>query len=99
MMGMDRSQKAKAIIESDYSDTHEAKAVGVSPMASTPVTPESIIWADKIICMDANHLSVLLNYFPGAESKVAGVWNIAGHYGFDNPELENILREKIEELV
>ena len=99
MSGLDRSPCATEIINKDFSDKFEAKFAGVGPFAEIKVSKESIVWADKIICMERIHRDMLFEQFPEARDKDVEVWYISSDYCRNDPELEKELREKIEELV
>lgn len=99
MMGRDRSQKAKQILNEEY-ENFEAKCAGVHPVADLPLTKESLDWADKIIFMEENHKSIFLQRFPEYKEKEISVWNIPPIYSFDEPELELRIKDNInKELI
>ncbi len=62
---MDRSRAAEDLYRGD--PRYEVRSAGLAPFATTPVTRELLVWADRIFVMserDDRHLSQLMLRFP-----------------------------------
>jgi predicted protein tyrosine phosphatase len=97
-MGKDRSAKAAEIINQEFSMGFEAKCAGVSEIADVPLTKQAVEWANKIVCMEREHRDILFQRFPDAREKDVEVWNIENDFSFGDAYLEEMIREKWEEL-
>ena len=86
---IDRSPCAASLIPG-------SKFAGVGPLTETPVTKELIDWADLIICMGQEHKVSLFEQFSDARKKNVEVLNVGNDYLRYDPELENVLREKLK---
>ena len=73
-----------------------SKFAGVGPLTETPVTKELVDWADLIVCMEHEHKASLYEQFSKAMEKDIQVLNVSNDYLRFDPELEKILRDKLQ---
>ena len=91
---IDRSPCAANLFKN--SKEHEAKYAGVGPLTENSVTKELLDWADIIFCMEEEHKRLLFEQFPEARKKDIQVLNVPNTFLRHDPELERVLREKLE---
>ena len=89
---IDRSPCAEELFR-DY-EKYNAKSAGVGPLTENPVTKEMIDWADIIFVMEGEHKRLLSEKFSGPLNIV--VLDIPNTFLRHDPELEKVLREKLE---
>ena len=89
---IDRSPCASSLIPG-------SKFAGVGPLTENPVTQELIDWADLIICMEQEHKISLFEKFKDARKKDIEVLNVNNDYLRFDPELERVLREKLDWII
>jgi predicted protein tyrosine phosphatase len=72
------------------------KSAGIKKYAETPLTKELIDWADKIYVMDEEHKTFIQEKFRGSkkEDDIINL-NIEDKYNYMDPELIDILKEKL----
>ena len=75
----------------------EVKSAGVSFGATIPLTIELIKWSDEIYVMEFSQQQVLLKMMPSAWKKVESL-EIPDIYYFDQPELKQLLIQKMQAL-
>jgi predicted protein tyrosine phosphatase len=94
--GLDRSPTAVDLFKD--SQNYEARSIGIMPLISAPVTRQALIWADYIFCMEHEHKVFILENFPLIikDKPEIIVLNVPNEYVRTNPELEKILRNKLE---
>ena len=89
-----RSCTAEAIYSGDLRYT--VMSAGTSPDATRQVSPELLLWADKIFVMEKHHEAFILRQFPhevsGKQIIVLGIPDI---YFYMEPELVDLLKAKI----
>ena len=90
---LDRSPTAEALFS--RRPGIEARSCGTSPYATTPAGEELIDWADEIVCMEEHHREALRRDFPAAGGKTIVVLDVRDVYGRGEPELVQLLREKL----
>ena len=94
----DRGPCAEALFKK--SKKYESKSVGFWPAeGSTKIIAESVVWADTIFVMNESeegHKTRLLKEFPEAEKKEVIILNISNDLCRNDPQLEEILRIKLE---
>lgn len=96
---LQRSPTAAELVNSKY-DNHEAKYAGIHPSAEIPITKESIEWADKIITMEEFQKTMIESKFPKeTEEKELYALKIPDIYPKNDPELIEILEEKLEKII
>lgn len=76
----------------------EVKSAGVAQDAPNPVSHALLIWADKIFCMEEEHKLYITYLYPELEQKIE-VLNIPDQYQKDDPELIQLLTEKLKNLI
>lgn len=80
--------------------TYEAKSAGTDPWAKVKVSPELLRWADVVIVMENVHRQFLYEKFEKeAQNIKIFVLNIPDDYYYMQPELVEILKEKVEGLI
>ena len=91
---IDRSPCAASLF--DDSEDYKARHAGIGPLTENPVTKDLIDWADLIICMELEHKAALFEQFDEARQKDVEVLNVGNDYLRYDPELEKILRERLD---
>lgn len=97
--GQHRSPTAARLLGSKFDVT--AKPCGVHPQASQPVTQELIDWSDHVIAMDERtdgHKTYLEDNFE-LDDRSVYIFDIPDIYAKDDPELINLLEDKLEAFV
>lgn len=89
---VDRSPAAEAILRGK--DGLEVKSAGTWKDAKTVVSKELIDWADMIFAMEEHHKEVLREIDPESEKKII-VLGVGDNYLRNDPELVNVLKEKL----
>ena len=89
---IDRSRAGEALFEN--SKRYEAKSAGIHAFAETRISQEAIDWADVIFCMEHEHKQHIIDNFDVDINKII-VLNITNEYARHDPELEELLREKL----
>lgn len=93
--GLDRSPTAVDLFKN--SKKYEAKSIGIQPLISAPITRQALEWADYIFVMEHEHKVFILENFPLIikDKPEIIVLNVPNEYTRNNPELERILRIKL----
>lgn len=97
---MDRSPAAAALFEG--SSEYEAKFAGLNEWAAVLLTKAAVDRADIIFVMDERvqkHRTILLEKFPSAIRKEIIVLDVPADYARYDPNLENLLREKLSAAI
>ncbi|MGH1350310.1 MAG: low molecular weight protein tyrosine phosphatase family protein [Methyloligellaceae bacterium] len=82
------------------SPEHNARSAGTSPKAKRTVNAGDIVWADIIFVMENKHRSRLQANFPAPlKYKTIHVLDIPDEYQYMDPELIEILQERIGSLL
>ncbi len=75
---------------------YHARSAGTSEKARTKLSHKLVAWADVILVMERRHRDILRKRFA---AELAGkrlvVLDIPDDYGFNDPELVELLREKL----
>lgn len=75
----------------------EAASVGTNMDAATPVSADLVEWADVVVVMEQNHARFLQERFGYLlRRKRVAVLGIPDRYDYMDPELVQILKEKVE---
>ncbi len=93
---IDRSPTAEALLKGK--EGFEVKSAGTWPFAPTVISKGLIDWADIIFVMEEQHRQALLRIDPRADAKIV-VLGIDDHYLKGDPELLEILRQKLSEYL
>ena len=76
------------------------RARGLGPKSSTALRREDIEWADLIFVMEHSHASRLRESYRGPPTGTPiHVLDIPDHYRFMDPELVELLAERVEPLL
>lgn len=97
--GQHRSPTAARLLNERFDV--EARASGAHPQAERPVTQELIDWSDHIIAMDERtdgHKSYLEDRFDTGGRSVF-IFDIPDVYNKDDPELIDLLEDKLEAFI
>jgi protein-tyrosine-phosphatase len=79
----------------------------ISEHLSQPVSRELVLWADRILCMELRHASLVRERIPESDTKIqllgtfGGVMNVADPYGswiFAYRKTRDLLRRSIDGL-
>ena len=92
---LQRSPTAESLFKNH--EEHEAKSVGISEFAEKRVNSNAIKWADKIFVMEPLHKKFLIVNFPESQEKII-VLDIPDVYFRDDPQLINVLKEKLNKF-
>lgn len=92
-----RSPTAATLFEAhpDY----EAKSCGIHPLSPNPIREGLIHWADEILCMEPLHQAAILEQFPDTDPAKIRVLNIPDIYERYDPELIELLYERLSDLI
>jgi predicted protein tyrosine phosphatase len=96
----DRSATAEEYAREAYS-IHKYDAAGTNhklcfKYGTQYITEELLVWADLVLAMENKHKKEILKQVgtgPGNKIKIFG---IRDHFEFGNPELKEILKEKLQ---
>jgi predicted protein tyrosine phosphatase len=79
---------------------HKARSAGTSEKARIRVNEKLLLWADVVFVMERRHKQLLNERFPSAlKEKELIVLEIADNYRFGDPELTEILKEKLADYL
>jgi predicted protein tyrosine phosphatase len=92
---VDRSPTAEHLF--DGIDGFEAKSAGVSLGATVPLTRELMERADAVYVMEYKHQKAALKIAPSCWKKIE-ILEIPDKYYWDQPELKQLLVEKLRTL-
>ena len=81
------------------SKKHDVRSAGTSYFAIKRINKKDIKWADKIFVMEQHHKNYIEKKFPVSKEKEIIVLNIPDIYYRNDPELINILKEKLKEYL
>lgn len=77
---------------------YSARSAGTSDSARIRITACHLGWADRIFCMERRHADQLRERYPAElAGKTPVVLGIPDDYGFMDPELIELLRDKLTE--
>jgi predicted protein tyrosine phosphatase len=91
-----RSLTAEMIFRQD--PRFEAKSAGTSRGARHVISHKDIDWADLIICMEDRHKEIIKHVFKNQPLPPMIVLDIPSSLHYMDPELVEILEEKMEEV-
>lgn len=93
-----RSRTAHALF--DGRPGFDVQSAGTSPDAQVVLDAKHIGWAERIVCMDREHLAHVRNHF-GAMLKTRQVvcWGIPDEYDYMQPELVALLEENWKRIL
>jgi predicted protein tyrosine phosphatase len=79
---------------------YHARSAGTSEKARIRLSQKLVEWADVIIVMERRHRDIVRERY-GAElaGKQLVVLDIEDHYGLDDPELVELLRDKLADIL
>lgn len=93
-----RSPTAEAIYQKD--PRVEVRSAGVSASARRRVSEKLLRWADLVVVMEPDHKRRLQSQFPDlARDLLIEVLDIPDDYEFMNPELVELIRQRVEPLL
>ena len=89
-----RSPTAEGLMRSH--PAYNVRSAGTSEKARTKLSHKLVQWADVIIVMERRHRDIIRERY-GMElpGKQLLVLDIEDHYGFNDPELIELLKEKL----
>jgi len=95
----DRSATAEEYAIEAYS-AHEYDSAGTNQKLCFKydtqfISEELLIWADLVLAMENKHKKQMLKQFGTAHGKKINILSIRDHYEFGNPQLKEILKEKL----
>lgn len=73
---------------------YSADSAGTSPTSVRPLTASAIDRANRIVCMESEHLSFVLDLRPDRARDVE-IWNIPDDYGYCAPQLIKLLQMRL----
>lgn len=92
-----RSLTADIIFKKD--NRFESRSAGTSRGAKHVISHKDIEWADKIICMEDRHKEIIKHIFKKDKLPLIVVWDVENHLKYMDPELIEILKERVEEVI
>lgn len=93
---LDRSPCAESLFENSE---HKAKSCGINPWTEIVISKEAILWSDVIFCMEHLHKAFIYDKFPEVFEKEVIVLNVQNTLCRNDPELEKVLRDKLEDYL
>lgn len=88
-----RSKTAESIFRKDR--RFKIQSVGLSPKSPSQISANKIDWADAILVMEDEHKARILGQYRHLELPGIYVLHIEDEYEFMQPELVEILKERI----
>jgi len=93
-----RSRTAETLFEGRLG--FDVPSAGNSPDARVVLDAKLIQWADRIVCMDREHLSHVRKKFGSiVEHRVLLCWGIPDEYDYMQPELVELLEENWKRIL
>ena len=93
-----RSPTAEKVYQND--PRMEVRSAGTSASARCRVSEKLLLWADRVMVMDHEHKQRLREMFPEIVRDLhIDVLDIPDDYEFMNPELVELIRERVEPLL
>ena len=79
-----------------FKNTFDTRSAGLN--SSDPLNKEQLAWADVVMVMEDEHKMEIARKFPEfyMEKPVLSL-NVKGKFRFDQPELRDLIREKVYE--
>jgi predicted protein tyrosine phosphatase len=96
---VNRMRSATAHYIYDKDPRFEVRSAGTDPTANTVLSPELLGWADSIVVMEKHHRNDIRKHFPDIyrQKKIVCLY-IPDEYDYLDPELIEILQEKVESV-
>ena len=91
----DRSPTAESLYRND--PRYEVRSAGVAPFANNPVTPDLLLWADRVFVMNERldrHYTQLRHRFPSINRPTVDL-DLEDLWPRDHPELVRRLLKKL----
>ena len=93
-----RSPTAEALFKNH--PVHNARSAGTSEKARIKVNEKLLLWADVLFVMERRHKQILMQRFSRALlDKELVVLDIPDDYQFNDPELVDLLKDKLEDYL
>ena len=94
-----RSPMAEAVFRELAADRgHDVRSAGLAASATRRLTTRDVAWADRVAVMEDAHLAAFRRRWPRHVAKVT-VLGIPDDYDPDEPELRELLRARIKNLL
>ena len=90
-----RSRTAEFIFKND--SRFNIRSVGLSPSSDRKISEKDLLWSDLVLVMENNQKSKLQTLYPQVEIKNLGVLQIPDDYEFMQPDLVEMLTDRINE--
>ncbi len=90
-----RSRTAEFIFKND--SRFNIRSVGLSPSSDRKISEKDLLWADLVLVMENNQKSKLQTLYPQVKIKNLGILQIPDDYEFMQPDLVEMLTERINE--
>ena len=93
---VDRSRTAEDLYAED--PRYEVRSAGTAPFATTPLTRDLLLWADRVFVMserEDSHLTLLKMRFPGVSRPVVDL-DIMDRWPRGHPELVDRLLRRLD---
>ena len=96
-----RNRKRSLTAEKIYKNDQrlELRSVGTSPKAKRRITKRDVDWANLIICVEDKHQKLIQQSFGRNNLPTILILDIEDKYEFMDPELIEILKNGIEEIL
>lgn len=75
------------------------RSAGISPSAKHVISGTDLEWADLVLCMENRHKETIMSKFHDLKLPPIKVLDISSGYRYMDPELVEILVEKIKEFL
>ncbi|MEM7552085.1 MAG: protein-tyrosine-phosphatase [Bacteroidota bacterium] len=92
-----RSRTAEYIFKNDI--RFQVRSVGVSPKSERQINAKDIIWSDLILVMDQNQKTRIIKTYRQQQLPKVVILDVDDIYEYQQPELVEILTERINDTV
>lgn len=92
-----RSRTAEFIFKND--NRFNIRSAGLSPKSDRKISEKDLIWANLVFVMEQNHKEKIKEIYLNIELPLIEILHISDDYEFMNPELIEILEDKINDLL
>lgn len=94
ILNLQRSPTAEGLFKNH--ENYEAKSAGIDISAVKIISKQAVEWADIIFCMEDIHKNFILENFSEVQNKKIIILSIPDVYYRNNPELVEILKDKLK---
>jgi predicted protein tyrosine phosphatase len=93
----DRSKTAEDLYEDD--ERYEVRSAGMADFATVALTPDLLLWADRVFVMEDDHRTAIRHRFPWLPIRDVQVLNIENYWPRGDPELVHLLLRRLKRFL